>query len=49
MMSSPDEAELSPSEHHLSPAEDSDVLLSPTVEGPEPRPGLDGTPVRCEF
>lgn len=30
-----------------SPADDSDSILSPVVE-PEPNPGLDGTPVRCE-
>jgi hypothetical protein len=33
----------------MSPAEESDVLLSPVyVEGEEPKPGLDGTPVRCK-
>lgn len=30
-----------------SPADDSDALLSPVVE-PEPIPGLNGVPVRCE-
>lgn len=34
--------------------EDSDDLLSPTegeteLEGPEPKPGLNGQPVQCEF
>jgi hypothetical protein len=29
-------------------AEDSDVLLAPAAE-PEPIPGLNGVPVRCEY
>ena len=34
---------------HTSPAEDSDAVLSPGAEQePEPLPGLNGTPVRCE-
>ena len=41
-----DDGELSPA----SPVEESDPNLSPPeVEFPEPTPGLDGTPVRCEF
>jgi len=31
----------------MSPADDSDTILSPVAE-PEPNPGLDGMPVRCE-
>jgi phosphatidylserine synthase 2 len=30
-----------------SPADDSDAILSPVAD-PEPNPGLDGMPVRCE-
>lgn len=30
-----------------SPADDSDTILSPVAD-PEPNPGLDGMPVRCE-
>lgn len=44
----PDEHDLSPTSPVVSPAEDSDVNTSPhIVDGPEPKPGLDGTPVRC--
>lgn len=47
----PDEADLSPaSEPHLSPTEESDAVLSPIVlDGPEPNPGINGQPVRCEW
>ena len=31
----------------FSPTEESDTVLSP-VQEPEPIPGLDGVPVRCE-
>lgn len=41
-----DDGELSPA----SPIEESDPNLSPPeVEFPEPTPGLDGAPVRCEY
>ena len=42
-----DDAELSPVEPALSPTEESDAHV-PHHEGPEPTPGLDGAPVRCE-
>ena len=45
----PDEHELSPTSPVVSPAEDSDANLTPHVEGPEPKPGLDGKPVRCAY
>lgn len=43
MASRHDDAELSP----ISPGEDSDVPV--VVQEPEPAPGLDGIPVRCEL
>lgn len=43
----PDEHELSPTSPVVSPAEESDANLTPHIEGPEPKPGLDGKPVRC--
>lgn len=47
--SNPDEAELSQTSPVVSPGEESDVLYTPSLaEEPEPKPGLDGKPVRCK-
>ena len=44
MSSHVEHTDLSP----ISAAEESDAALSPNIDVAEPKPGLNGTPVRCE-